>query len=216
MNIQDAMTYASTKAWGFSPDSAIFGTSENLTMLAEFNSSILHNTAKEDFPFQNSSITFNTIAGQRNYPLSVGVVEKAYLTGANDYLELIAENPFLDSTIGTPTQFYLKYFYNQLYIYLHKIPDSTYTVNIDYQVNDFVLAEDGTTKQKFTLATDILNLPTHLQDLFWECIILRAMQTNLKDATDENYAPIISEYKEAWVSFILKSNPLKQDKRIIF
>lgn len=211
MNIQEALELAATKAWsGFSPDNTTFGTDDCATMLAEFNSSILYNTSKEDFPFQTGSTTFDTVVGQRAYILDAGVIENAYIEGQSDYLTLIEENPFLDVTQGIPTEFYLKFICNSLYMYLHQIPNAVYTVNVNYQVNNFVLAADGTEKQIFTAATDILNIPEHLQELFWQCIILRAMQTNNKDNTDENYTPIISEYNEFWNLFVRKSKPIKK------
>lgn len=217
MNIQQALTLAATKAWsGFSVDNTTFGTADCATMQAEFNSSILYNTNREDFPFQTSSMTFNTVAGQRAYELSVGVVKNVYVQGQTGYLTLIPENPFLDDVQGIPTEFYLKYIGNSLYIYLNVIPDGVYQINVDYNITDFVLDVDTTTKQTFTKATDTLNIPEHLQELFWQCIILRAMQTANKDSTDENYAPIISEYNEFWNTFVRKSKPIKKDGVMTF
>lgn len=217
MNIQEALDLAATKAWsGFSPDNTTFSSADAKTMVAEFNSSILYNSNREDFPFQVGALSFNTVIGQRAYELDTGVINKVYISGELDYLKLIDENPFLEETQGVPTQFYLKYVNNVLYMYLHQIPDAVYTVNVDYVQNSFVVGADNVIKQTFTDADDELNIPEHLQELFWQCIILRAMQTNNKDGTDENYAPIISEYNEFWNTFVRKSKPIKKDGVMTF
>lgn len=217
MNIQQALETAAVNAWsGFSIDNTTFGSADCLTMTEEINKSLLFNTSRWDFPFQDDSTTFSTVVGQRTYELDdISKINNLYITGQSDYLKLIDESPFLDTVQGIPTEFYPKYVDNVLNVYLHTIPDAIYTVNVDFQKYKFVLAIDGTEKETFTAATDTLSIPTHLQELFWRCIFARAMQTNNKDETDENYKPIIAEYNEFWKLFIDKAEPIEKTKRMI-
>jgi hypothetical protein len=185
-------------------------------MLAEFNSAIVYLTAREDFPFQNDTTQSSTQKGESTCSLSAGIIENVYIDGGTDYLERIDKNVFLDKTnIGEPTQYYLDYSYNSLILHLYPIPDAMYTVNVEYQINNFVAGSDSEAKSRFTTADDLLNIPDNLQDLFWECVILRAMQTGIKDNNDENYGPIKEEFNEIWKLFVQKTNPNKGDKRNI-
>jgi hypothetical protein len=217
MNIQEALVLAAQNAWsGFSVNNTTFGSADCATMTEEINKSLLYNTKRDDFPFQKRETSFVTVASQRAYVLDdVYKVENVYLTDGSDYLELIDESPFLDTTEGEPTQYYLKYIDNELNMCLHTIPNDVYTVNIVHEAYKFVLAADDTEKEKFTAEDDTLNIPEPLQELFWRCIFNRAMQTNNKNDTDENYQPIISEYKELWTLFLDKAIPVKKAKRII-
>lgn len=216
MNIQNAMTLATQKAWSpFNSNQATFGTPSNATMFAEFNSAILFNTNREDFPFQDNTSQITTESGTNSYMLNASVIENMYVEGDLEYLERITKNNFLPPKTGKPEKWWPEYSFNVLQAHFYPTPDDVYTIQIENQVNDFVLGADGTTKQVFDSADDELNLPENMQRIFWECIILRAMQTGMKDNTDENYQPIIDEYNDAWRSFINKSQPVKVEKRIL-
>lgn len=218
MNIQEALRVAAVNAWsGFSVDNTTFGSADCATMLEELNKAVLFLTGQEDFPKQIDTISFNTVIGQRAYQLSdIRKIENIYLTDGSDYLKLIDESPFLDIVQGKPTQFYPKYIDNVLSVYLHRIPDAVYEANVNYQKYKFILAADDSTKELFTAADDELNIPEHLQELFWRCLFERAMQTNNKDETDENYKPIILEANEFWNTFVRKTKIVKRDGVMTF
>jgi len=214
MNIQDVMTLASQKAWSpFSSSQSTFGTPANATMLAEFNSGMAYLTNRSDFPFQKDTTKCSTQANESTCFLDVGVVEKIYIDGGTDYLERIEKNVFLDNQKGEPKQYYLDYSSNSLILHLYPIPDKSYDVNVEYQVSKFVADANSEAKDRFTVATDTLNIPEQLQNLYWECLILRAMQTGIKDNTDENYQPIKEEFGDLWRLFVQKTNPNIGSKR---
>jgi hypothetical protein len=79
-----------------------------------------------------------------------------------------------------------------------------------------VIDKDGKTKKyKFDNADDYLNIPPNLEDVFADCLVMRAIVTNNKDEQDENYRPSIQEFNEHWGVFKAMANPTKMAKRVV-
>ena len=204
------------RAWsGFNKDDMVFGNEEADTAMAELNAAHRYLMAREDFPFQANIEPLRTIKNIDAYSMVEGQIAQIIDQTSFEKLEFIQKPKELEPQSGKPTGYYVDYSNPDANIILYPKPDMAYNFNIVYNTYKFILTASGEELNEFANADDFLNMPSYLEWLYMDCVILRTMETNNKDLEDENYQPIQGELQQAWENFLRKAQPAKVEQRIV-
>lgn len=216
ITVQDLLNTLGDRAWsGFNKDDMIFGNAEAATALAELNAAHRYLMALRDFPFKYMSEEISTDKNVAEYPMIEGQISEIVNLNNLRNLKELQEHNNLQDKIGEPVNFWINYSNPDANIVLYPTPDKVYNLKIIYNTYKFIMDNKGNLLNKFENEDDFLNLPSYLEDLYADCLILRTMATNNKDEQDENYRPILKEFNEAWMNFIRAANPTDKEQRII-
>jgi hypothetical protein len=217
---QRLLTELGNRAWsGVNKDDMIWGNEEALTAQAELNSNIRYLFNLEDFPFKAEEQDFKTRSGNITYSAPDGQIETIINLDTRQELTFIKNINDLDATAkGSPTHYYIDYFNpEQPTLKLYPIPVKQERFRIVYNVMKPVKSADGyETKYEFENADDVINLPSTIDFLFMDCLVLKTMATNNKDEQDENYRPTIAEFEQAWRVFKQRANATNQSGNIVY
>ncbi len=216
ITVQDLLDELGNRAWsGFNKDDMVFGTEEAFTALAELNAAHRYLMASRDFPFKVLSDEIITSSNISQYPMIEGQVTEIVNKKTLQKLSQIQDWNALPEAVGEPDSFWISFSNPDASIVLYPTPDKTYNFSVIYNTYKFILDKKGNQLYKFTNVDDYLNLPSYLEYLYADCLVLRTMATNNKDEQDENYRPILQEFAEAWRNFIHAANPVDMEQRIV-
>ena len=207
-----------TSAWsGFSADDMVYTSTDSKQALTELNRGLRYLMNLKDFPFRRKEKAFETTSGADTFNMVEGQITGIYNADTLGELEFIGDSSKYDKElVGTPTGYWIEYNNPKAKIRLYPIPDGVYNYNIVYNQFQPIKDKDGKlTKYEFESEADFLNLPSNLEYLFMDCLVMRVIITNMKDEQDENFRPAINEFNEYWRSFIKACNPKKQNKRVV-
>ena len=206
-----------SRAWsGVNRDDMVFDKDDSRQARAELNSALRYLINLDDFPFKFKTDDLMAVKSISDYAMPEGQINKIYFVDNQEELEYIEDSTKYDTTkTGKPIGYWVDVNNPEQSLRLYPIPDKTYNLRVKYENFKPVLAQDGTEKYEFTKADDYLNMPSNLEYLFMDCVVLRTMVTNNKDEQDENYAPMINEFNEVWRIFTDKCRPVKKVSRVV-
>lgn len=207
------------RAWsGFNRDDMVWGSDDALQALTELNFAVRYLMNLAGFPFKAKEKTLLIRPNVSRYSLIDGQITNIYNTETLESLVFLGSKENLDlEATGTPTGYWIDYNNpDGAKLRLYPTPDEDKTFKIVYNPYKPVLNSEGELQDEFKNADDILNMPENLEYLFMDCIALRTMVTNNKDEQDENYAPTINEFNEAWRVFTKACKPARIDHYAIF
>lgn len=217
---QRLLTELGRREWGgFNKDDMVWGAEEAETAITELNSAIRYLFNLEDFPFKAEEQDFKTRSGNITYSAPDGQIDTIYNLETLKELTYVKDVNNLDKTKkGTPTHYYLDYSNpEQPTLKLYPIPEKQERFRIAYNVMKPVKSADGyETKYEFENADDVINLPSTIDFLFFDCLVLRTMAINNKDEQDENYRPTMAEFEQAWRVFKQKANATNKSGSIVY
>ena len=209
------------KAWsGFNEDDMVWESDDSKTAKAELNSALRYIINLEDFPFKQKNKELMLIPNIGNYSQPSGQIKGMYFSDDLSELEYIGNPTEYDKTAkGKPTGYWIEYGAKPI-IRFFPIPDKAYKINVVFSAFSPVKGADGALKVEFENADDVLNIPDNLatgniEMFFMDCLVLKTMEQNNKDAQDENYQPIINEFNERWRLFKKMAMPVKVTPRIV-
>ena len=215
---QKILTKLGNSAWsGFNIDDMVFTSDDSAQAREELNRALRFLINLEDFPFKTSSKSLMAISGINKYSVPVGQISEIYNDENNKKLEFV--QPKYDKTEianTTPTSFWIDNKNPKENLVLYPTPDKTYNFTIVFSQFMPVKKQDGTLAFEFTAPDDYINIPSRLEYLFTDCLILRTMAQNNKDEQDENFRPTVNEFWEYWKNFLKACNPVKQVERIVW
>ena len=215
ITVQRLLDELGNRAWsGFNKDDMIFGSDEAATALAELNAAHRYLMVLGNFSFENLSEDLYVIKNVTEYPNVDGQIQEIINLETHTTLKVSDRRSFLENEVGTPEFYNVEYINPDSNIALYPVPDKNYSFKIIYSGYKFILDNRGNTLDEFRNVDDYLNMPENLGYLYMDCLVLRTMATNNKDEQDENYRPILNEFKEAWRNFLSKSEPCKVNQRI--
>lgn len=216
---QSLLTELGNAAWsGFNKDDMVWGNEDAATAQTELNKAVRYLINLADFPFKGNEQELKTRIGNTSYGAPDGQIETIYNVETLKELAFLGDGTDLDKTKrGNAEGYYIDYFNpEQPTLKIYPIPERQEQLRIVYNVLKPVLSADGIdTKFGFENADDVINMPSTIDALFKDCLVLRVMITNNKDEQDENYRPTIAEFEQAWKVFISKARPVDQTRRII-
>lgn len=213
---QRLLTELGLRKWsGYSVDDLVYGQDEALQAQTELNVSLRYLLNLVDFPFKSAQKTIYTNVNEELYNMVDGQIDNIYLDGQP--LEFIADYSSLNKELtGKPTSYWINYNNPKAKIQLYPIPDKNYNIEVVYGQFYPVIDQNGKTKKfEFESKDDFINLPSHLEFLFMDCLILRCMAVSNKDEQDENYRPTLQEFEETWRMFKRKAKPKRVEARIV-
>lgn len=215
---QNILTKLGNSAWsGFNIDDMVFTSDDSAQAREELNRALLYLINVEDFPFRTSSKSLMTIAGIEKYSVPIGQITEIYNSDTLEklkYIGNISAEP-ADET-GAPAAYGIIPKNPKENLRLQPIPDNTYNLTIVYNQFMPVKKQDGTLSFEFTAEDDYINMPSRLEYLFCNCLVLKTMIQNNKDDQDENYQPMIDEFNLYWRLFKKACRPVKTQDRIIW
>jgi hypothetical protein len=216
---QRLLTELGKRAWsGFNADDMEFDNEDSLQAQTELNFAVRYLINLQDFPFRSKEWELNADNGTETYSMPEGQITNIYNADTLESLEFIGDNSDYNKELtGEPTGYWVEYNNPKQKIRLYPIPDDSYVYNVVYNQYKPIIDKAGKLKKfEFENAEDYINMPSNLEYLFMDCLILRAMITNNKDEQDENYAPMIAEFNEAWKVFKRACKPAKLDVRVVW
>lgn len=217
ITVQRLLTELGNRAWsGFNKDDMVFANADCATALAELNSAHRYLQSLKDFPFQTKINEIITIKDGTRYPMRNGQIKSIINSETFAELEEVEKPNLLKDATGTPDSFYIDYTNPTVNIVLYPKPNASgLRFNVIYNNYKFILDKNGNELDEFTHSDDILNMPSYLEFLYMDCLVLRTMVTNNKDEQDENYRPTINEFEQAWKNFLRKVIPTVKEIRMI-
>ena len=215
ITLQRLLDELGNRAWsGFNKDDMTFGSDDAATALAELNAAHRYLMALGDFSFVNLSEDFDTINNTAEYPNVDGQIIEILNLETMKPLKFLDGNDCFKTQSGAPEFYKTKYVNPDSNIILYPVPDRVYNLRVTYSSNKFIMDNRGNLLDEFQNADDYFNMPENLGYLYMDCLVLRTIATNNKDSQDENYGPILNEFKEAWRNFLSKAEPCKINQRI--
>ena len=145
------------------------------------------------FPFKAKKVAIPLIATVNAYEKPSGQIIKAWIEGETTYLNQISNFDFIDEELGTPTSYYINE-NNELCLY--PIPDREMTLNVRHQTLNMAKDSTGVEKSNLEFETDVLNIPSTLEELYLQALVPLSVVNFLQDSTDENFAPYQLTYEK--------------------
>lgn len=215
---QRLLTELGNKAWsGFNADDMVWDSEDSLTAKAELNSALRFLINRVDFPFRAKEQEITAINGISEYTAPTGQISGIYNTDDKETLIFVGDSKKYDKKEkGKPSHYWVAYKNPNSKIRLYPIPDATYKYTLVYNQYMPVKAADGGLQFEFENEDDFINMPSTLEFLFMDCLVLMTMAQNNKDEQDENYRPTLSEFEERWQIFLKAARPVKTETRIIW
>lgn len=215
---QDILTTLGQRAWsGFNADDMVFDSEDSNQAKAELNSALRYLINLEDFPFRAKNQNIMAINNIAEYPAPVGQITEIYNADTLKSLKYIGDGNRKSKTKkGEPTQFWITPNNPSSKIRLFPTPDKQYNFTVVYNQFKPVMTAKGETLFEFENPDDIINMPSNLEHLFKDCLVLRTMAQNNKDEQDENYQPTLNEFAECWRLFKRACQPTRVGTRIIW
>lgn len=208
---QKLLTELGHRAWsGFNADDMVFDNDDANQALSELNCNIRYLINLKDFPFRGTEQELMAIKNVSNYAMPEGQITDIYFADDFSNLQFVGDNSTYDKTLtGKPTHYWINTSNPDQNIVLYPKPDKNYKLNVVYNQYKPIIGADGEKKFEFESADDYMNLPSNLEYLFKDCLIMRTMVTNNKDDQDENYAPMRKEFDEMWRVFCKACKPVR-------
>lgn len=211
ITVQELLTELGHRAWsGFNADDMVFSNDDANQALSELNCNIRYLINLKGFPFRGTEQELMAIKNVSSYAMPEGQITDIYFADDFSNLEFVGDNSIYDKTLtGKPTHYWINASNPDQNIVLYPKPDKNYKLNVVYNQYKPIIGADGEKKFEFESADDYMNLPSNLEYLFKDCLIMRTMVTNNKDDQDENYAPMRKEFDEMWRVFCKACKPVR-------
>lgn len=213
---QRLLTELGNKAWsGFNADDMVWDSDEANQAKAELNSALRYLINREDFPFRAKEKNLTAISGVSDYNTPEGQITSIYNADTREIFTFVSDSKSFDTNKkGEPKSYWVNYKNPKAKIRLYPTPDKTYNLTVVYNQFRPVKQESGDLSYEFENEDDYINLPSNLEFLFMDCLVLMTMAQNNKDEQDENYRPTLNEFEERWVVFKKACKPVKINPKI--
>ena len=217
ITLLDLYNTTASQEWAMYDNDATSDAEFEESLVLALNKSILEIYSSYDFPFRERTHLILTIPRIDSYEMPHGLIKRdskgKYIVKYNSQqLEYIVDSASLEKKMGTPTGFYIQ---NDK-IVLYPVPQEKGIVTIDYMTLVVGETKDGVEIFSLKNDSDILLVPTHLEQLMKEAIITRTMLNTIASESDENYSAYLKQADRAYKLLIKYSKGVGQDKSIKF
>ena len=215
ITLLDLYNTTASQEWAMYDNDALSDAEFEESLVLALNKSILEIYTSYDFPFRERTHLILTIPKMDSYDLPQGLIKKDskdnYVVKYNsEYLKYIKDATSLDKKIGVPDSFYIQ---NDK-IVLYPVPQEKGLVTIDYMTLVIGETKDGVEIFSLKNDSDMLLVPTHLEELMKEAVITRTMLNTIASETDENYSAYLKQADRAYKLLLKYSKGVRQDKVI--
>ena len=167
------------------------------------------------FNFRERTHVLFTIPKINNYSIPKGLIKKdesgGYCVKINSKkLKLIKDTFSIDEKQGIPEWFYIR----GSKIILYPTPSEKFILTIDYMT--LAVGENSSDEEIFVFQQDDdkVSVPAHLEEIFKNAVISRAMLNSISSEKDENYSAYKKQSEIAYKQLVKYSKGVGQDKVI--
>lgn len=165
------------------------------------------------FNFRERTHILFTIPKINSYSTPKGLIQKdcigEYCVKINSRpLKLIKDTFSLEEKLGVPEGFYIR----GSKIILYPTPSEKFIVTIDYLT--LAVGEDKDNEEIFALQkdSDIITIPSHLEEIFKNAVISRTMLNSISSESDENYSAYKKQSEIAYKQLVKFSKGVGPEK----
>ena len=211
----DLYNTAASQEWSMYDNDASNDGEFEKALVIDLNKAVAEILYSYPFSFRERTHILFTIPKQNSYKLPTGLILKdkrgVYSVQINGrYLKMIQNPLSLTEKFGMPEGFYIKA--SQLVLY--PTPIEKHPVNIDYVT--LALGENNNEEEIFSLKNDddVILVPEHLEEIFKNAVISRAMLNSIASEGDENYSAYKKQSEIAYRQLVKYSKGVGLDKKV--
>lgn len=215
LKLLDLYNTAATQEWSMYDNDALSGDELEKSLILALNKAITEILYSYPFNFRECTHIILTIPGEKSYEQPVGLIKQDaygnYMVKLNSACMKLVKNPeLLDSKKGIPNSFYI----NKDKINFYPVPAEQSIITIDYTT--LAIGENSEGDEIFALKDedDIINVPAHLEELFKNAVIARAMLNSISAESDENYSAYKKQSETAYRLLVKYSKGVGHEKAV--
>lgn len=211
----DLYNTAASQEWAMYDNDATTQTEIESSLVIALNKAITEILYSYPFSFRERTHMIFTLPRQNVYDIPNGNILSD--SSGNYKVKLNASNLMLDNSVtsdikgcGIPQRFNVAG--NK--IILEPTPEEKYIITIDYET--LAIGEDADGNEIYALkkTDDSLFVPEHLEEIFKNAVISRAMLNSIASESDENYSAYKKQSETAYRLLIKYSKGLNNDKKL--
>lgn len=213
LTLLDLYNKAATQEWSmYDNDAATDGEFEQSLVLA-LNKAVQEILYSYQFNFRERTHVMFTVRGMDSYDIPTGIIKQDDFGNycvkiGGKALKLISQSVERNDEMGIPDSFYIKGYK----LVLFPTPVDQLIVTIDYTTLAIGENKDGEEIFALTNDDDVITVPPHLENLFQNAVISRAMLNSIASESDENYSAYKKQSETAYRLLIKYSKGVGLDK----
>ncbi len=216
LTLLDLYNTAATQEWSMYDNDAENKDEFEKSLVLSINKAVTEILYSYPFSFRERTQIFITVPNIDTYDIPSGIIKRDergdYCIRINSKsLKMLKNKPSLNK-YGTPENFYIQ----GEKIILYPIPIAQAFIKIDYVTLAIGENQDGDEIFKLENDTDIITVPTHLEELLKNAIISRTMLNSIASESDENYSAYKKQSETAYRLLIKYSKGVGLDKAVKF
>ena len=216
LTLLDLYNTAATQEWSMYDNDAENKDEFEKSLVLSINKAVTEILYSYPFSFRERTQIFITVPNIDTYDIPSGIIKRDergdYCIRINSKsLKMLKNKPSLNK-YGTPENFYIQ----GEKIILYPIPIAQAFIKIDYVTLAIGENQDGDEIFKLENDTDIITVPTHLEELLKNAIISRTMLNSIASESDENCSAYKKQSETAYRLLIKYSKGVGLDKAVKF
>ena len=217
LKLLDLYNTAATQEWSMYDNDAESDEEFEKSLVLALNKATQEILYSYPFKFRERTHIILTVPNINTYDIPSGIIKKnvfgKYLIKlGSEYLRYVEDDSKIEVIKGIPRSFYIK---NDKIIF-NPIPNEKSIITIEYIT--LAIGENEAGEEIFALKndTDIISVPTYLEELLKNAIISRTMLNSIASESDENYSAYKKQSETAYRLLMKYSKGVGQDKVVKF
>ena len=211
----DLYNSAASQEWSMYDNDAVTTDDFEQPLVIALNKAISEILYSYHFNFRERTHILFTIPNIKSYSLPKGLIKKdstgEYCVKINSRpLKFIKNNLLLEEKQGIPEGFYIR----GSKLVLYPTPSEKFIVTIEFLT--LAIGENKNEEEIFVLKNedDTILIPEHLEEIFKNAVISRAMLNTISSESDENYSAYKKQSEIAYKQLVKYSKGVGQAKFI--
>ena len=211
----DLYNSAASQEWSMYDNDATKTEDFEQPLIIALNKAVTEILYSFPFNFRERTHILFTVPKVNSYSTPKGLIKQDcvgdYCVKINSRpLKLIKDTFSLEEKSGVPEGFYIR----GSKIILYPTPSEKFIVTIDYLT--LAVGEDKDDEEIFTLQkdSDIITVPSHLEEIFKNAVISRAMLNSISSENDENYSAYKKQSETAYKQLVKFSKGVGPEKTV--
>ena len=211
----DLYNTAASQEWSMYDNDAVSSDDFEESLVIALNKSVTEILYSYPFSFRERTHVIFTIPNVKTYSTPKGLIQKDrignYCIKLNSKPLKLIKDPFsLDDKTGLPEGFFIR----GSKLILYPAPSEKFIITIDYLT--LAIGENDKEEEIFSLRkdSDIIYVPTHLENIFKYAVISRTMLNSISSEGDENYSAYKKQSEISYRQLVKFSKGVGQEKAI--
>lgn len=216
LTLLDLYNTAATQEWSMYDNDAENKDEFEKSLVLAINKAAAEIIYSYPFNFRERTHIIITVPNIETYNIPTGIIKRDdkgdYCIKINSKsLKMLKSKPS-SKKYGIPESFYIQ----GEKLILNPIPIAQSIITVDYTTLAIGENQDGDEIFKLENDTDIITVPTHLEELLKNAIIARTMLNSIASESDENYSAYKKQSETAYRLLIKYSKGVGLDKAVKF